>query len=123
MSYLGKIKIINETNLKDDLVQVHLQGDSKEVAIYNKVILEGVKTEESNNDETHLRTIRCVNPINDIVLALIKYNIRVNDFNYIYQSVLATIEQARQRHEAKLYSDDPLVDERTIHHYKDELIK
>lgn len=123
--FIGKKEIILETNLEDDFVQVHLKGDNdsdKEIAIYNKVILEGVKTDEPNADESHLRTVRCVNPINDIVLTLLKYNIRVSDFNYIYQSVLGTIENARNCHEAKLYSDDAVADVRTIHHYKSELI-
>lgn len=111
--YIGRQKILQEKSLENDLVEVTLEptnqrvagtkevlyepadslGDS-EVIIYHKSVLEKVKTEEENSDETTLRQLRCKEATAAVLLSLMNYCVKSDDLEYIFQSVLQTIGRA-----------------------------
>lgn len=121
--FIGTKEILKETVLDENLVQIEFltENDETETTIYHKDVLSEVKTDEPNKDETSLRFKRSALPINDIVLVLLKYNVRGDDINHIFQSVGQSIDLARESYETKeLYGDK--THERTLHHYSKELI-
>ena len=115
MTYIGRQKILQEKDLGDNFVQVTLEATlervpvlgepvyetapglgKKETVIYNKSVLEKVKTDEENGDESSLRGIRCSDATAAVLLALMNHCVKTDDLEYVFQSVLQTIGRASQ---------------------------
>ena len=130
--YIGKQKILGEKK-KDDWIQVTLEPDpldemdGDEVILYNKEVLETLKTEAPNEDLTGLRNLRCVAPIAEILQVLLKYNVNLSfsdqdpsDLNHIFQSAANTLTRAKLKKEREFYGNNEF--KRTVHQFKDELL-
>lgn len=123
--YIGNQKILQETTLGDGYVEVTLESeelglDGKESVVFQKDILEKLKTRKENSDYTKLRTIRCEKPIQGIVATLLAYAVPIDDMEHIFQNTILTLKNAEALHNRKLKGSHE--DHQNVYQLKNELL-
>jgi len=139
MTFIGTQKILQETVLKDDFVEVVLEAKKERVpqsnppeyvkasglpdtekVVYNSSDLKKIKTLFENSDATSIRSIRCEAVIAEVLLSLYSHCVKNSDLQYIFQSVTASLTKAdttRMRRLTTIHEDNA-----SVYDLKEELI-
>jgi hypothetical protein len=119
--YLGQQKIVKTVkdgdNVKITLEALeidNLASDTEEISML-ETTFDKIKTDEPNIDATQLRFDRCTEVIEELVMSLIKHNVRHDDMNHIFQSVADTIRVHKEQLENEFYGNHQT--KRTINQY------
>lgn len=131
--YIGLQQIIKEKAI-GDYVEVTLEstteriGDDIAVAeglgktekvVFNKGILELIKTEEEG-DLTVLRDNRTKPVVGAILTTLLEYAVSPNDLEYIFQGVSSSLSRANDIKQRRVYGVHE--DNQNVYEVKDELL-
>jgi len=90
-----------------------------EIAIYNKDILEKLKTKEANEDLTELRKDRVESTVQEVILTFYRHNVRIDDIDHIFDLVASSVNHATERHDRGTYGNHKT--KRSIHQIKETL--
>lgn len=128
MAYIGTQKVLDEKDIENGLISLTVKSEEvdeldteTEEMVLNKETYDRVKTKEPMDDATKLRDLMTQPVVEDLVLVLVKHNIRINDLEYIQQCIQQTLMQASLKKARKFYGNNEV--KRTVHQYIEELYK